>query len=125
MIPCVKTNKLLDLNLNDELLASNVILINEGQFFNDLYDFIVSMLVQNKKIYVCGLDGDYKRNKFGQMLDIVPLCDKVVKLTSLCGFCKDGTRGIFTNRISLELEQTVVGNDNYIPSCRICYERHQ
>jgi len=122
MIPCVKTNKLLDLNLNDELLASNVILINEAQFFDDLYDFIVSMLAQKKQIYVCGLDGDYKRNKFGQILDIIPLCDKVVKLTSLCGICKNGTRGIFSKRISSELEQTVVGNDNYIPVCHNCYE---
>jgi thymidine kinase len=122
MIPCVKTNKLLDLNLNDKLLESNVILINEAQFFDDLYDFIVSMLTHKKKIYVCGLDGDYKRNKFGQILDIIPLCDTVVKLTSLCGICKNGTRGIFSKRISSEQEQTVVGNDNYIPVCHNCYE---
>jgi len=122
MIPCVKTNKLLDLNLNEKLLASNVILINEAQFFDDLYDFIISMLAHNKKIYVCGLDGDYKRNKFGQILDIIPLCDTVVKLTSLCGICKNGTRGIFSKRISSEQEQTVVGNDNYIPVCHNCYE---
>jgi thymidine kinase len=123
MIPCVKTSKLMDLaeSLEKELLTTNVILINEGQFFPDLYDFVVSMLAQNKKIYVCGLDGDYQRNKFGQILDIIPLCDKVVKLTSLCGICKNGTRGIFSKRISSEKEQTVVGNDNYIPVCRNCY----
>jgi len=120
MIPCVKTDKLLE--LSSELLTNKVILINEGQFFPDLYEFVINMLALNKQIYVCGLDGDYKRNKFGQILDIIPLCDRVVKLSSLCGICKDGTRGIFSKRISSELEQTVVGNDNYIPVCRKCYE---
>jgi len=121
MIPCVKTNNLME--IKKDLLISNVILINEGQFFPDLYDFVVSMLSQKKKIYVCGLDGDYKRNKFGQILDIIPLCDKVFKLSSLCGICKDGTRGIFSKRISSEQEQTVVGNNNYIPVCHECYEK--
>ena len=42
----------------------DVVLINEGQFFQDLYkfvDYIVNSL--HKKVYVCGLDGDYKRKK--------------------------------------------------------------
>ena len=110
------------MELKQELVTTDVILINEGQFFDDLYDFVVSMLSQNKKVYVCGLDGDYQCNKFGQILDIIPLCDKVVKLTSLCGLCKNGTRAIFSKRISNEKEQTVVGNDNYIPVCRNCYK---
>ena len=43
-----------------------VILINEGQFFEDLYKF-TDYLVNNhnKKVYVCGLDGDFQRKKFG------------------------------------------------------------
>ena len=76
----------------------------------------------NKKVYVCGLDGDFKRQKFGQILDLIPLCDKVTKLTSLCSICKNGTPGIFSKRISSEEEQTLVGSDNYIPVCRTCYE---
>ena len=39
----------------------DVFLINEGQFFEDLYD-IVNILVNmhKKRVYVCGLDGDFK-----------------------------------------------------------------
>ena len=117
-IPCLKTEKLLDL-LNIE---SDVILINEGQFFLDLEEFVEKMLVQKKKIYICGLDGDFERKKFGQILNLIPLCDKVTKLTSLCSLCKNGTPGIFSKRITSEKEQTVVGSDNYIPVCRSCYE---
>ena len=80
------------------------------------------MLEQKKKIYICGLDGDFERKKFGQILNLIPLCDKVTKLTSLCSLCKNGTAGIFSKRITCEKEQTVVGSDNYIPVCRSCYE---
>ena len=80
------------------------------------------MLEQKKKIYICGLDGDFERKKFGQILNLIPLCDKVTKLTSLCSLCTNGTAGIFSKRITCEKEQTVVGSDNFIPVCRSCYE---
>ncbi len=100
---------------------TKVILINEGQFFGNLKEFVIEMLYKNKKIYVSGLDGDFKREKFGQILDLIPLCDKVTKLTSLCSICKDGTPGIFSLRLSEEEQQKVIGSDNYIPVCRKCY----
>ena len=62
-----------------------------------------------------------KCKKFGQILDLIPLSEKVTKLTSLCSICKNGTPGIFSKRITTETEQTVVGSDNYIPVCRKCY----
>ena len=117
-IPCLKTEKLFDLLI----ITSDVILINEGQFFPDLEEFVGKMLEQKKKVYICGLDGDFERKKFGQILNLIPLCDKVTKLTSLCSLCKNGTPGIFSKRITSEKEQTVVGSDNYIPVCRSCYE---
>jgi thymidine kinase len=140
-IPCIKTNKLLDLFTEDgisldedfslvpriedilKVVISNVILINEGQFFHDLEEFVKKMLLYNKQIYVCGLDGDFERKKFGQILDLIPLCDKVTKLTSLCSICKNGTSGIFSKRITNEKVQTVVGSNNYIPVCRTCYDK--
>jgi thymidine kinase len=130
-IPCIKTNKLLDVwsdciymesNVG-QLAITSVILINEGQFFPDLEEFVKKLLLIGKKVYVCGLDGDFERKKFGQILDLIPLCDKVTKLTSLCSRCKNGTLGIFSKRISCEQIQTVVGVNNYIPVCRSCYDK--
>ena len=143
MIQCIQTNKLIDiwyykvdiktyeedyhnlLRIDDSvnLINANVILINEGQFFEDLYPAVEHMLRHNKKIYIGGLDGDFERKKFGHIIDLIPLCDKITKMTSLCSLCKDGTAGIFSKRISSEKEQTVVGSDNYIPVCRNCYEK--
>ena len=75
-----------------------------------------------KQVYICGLDGDFKRERFGNLLDLVPMCDKVTKLTALCGFCKDGTRAIFTYRTSASNEQVLIGEkDSYVPLCRKCY----
>lgn len=121
MAPCVQANKLKDIIQNDEVVNSEVILINEGQFFSDLYDAAIKLLEKNKKIYIGGLDGDFERKKFGQILDLIPLCDKITKLTSLCSICKNGTPGIFSMRLTNEKEQTVIGSDNYIPVCRKCY----
>jgi len=129
-IPCLQASQLTDIWTGDKrdytvLRNSDVILINEGQFFPDLYDVVVDMLLHNKKVYVCGLDGDFERKKFGQILDLVPLCDKVTKLSSLCSLCKNGTPGIFSMRLTKEKQQTLVGSDNYIPVCRKCYEQHK
>ena len=139
-IPCIKTKNLKDVWLSEkinlennideniphiqdkfQIARSDVILINEGQFFEDLYDVVIDMLKCGKKVYVCGLDGDFERKKFGQILDLIPLCDKVNKLTSLCSQCKDGTPGIFSMRLTSEKQQTLVGSDNYIPVCRKFY----
>jgi thymidine kinase len=119
MIPCIKTKYISE--IINIISTSQVIIINEGQFFDDLYPMVVSLLENGKKIYVGGLDGDFERKKFGQILDLIPLCDKVTKLTSLCSICKNGTPGIFSKRITMEKEQTIVGSDNYIPVCRTCY----
>jgi thymidine kinase len=137
MIPCIQTSNITniwDYNSVDKSFTQNaqyhlqlrlakVILINEAQFFekDDIYNCVFSMLENNKKVYVCGLDGDFQRKKFGHILDLIPLCDKVTKLTSLCSVCKDGTPGIFTSRLTSEKMQTLIGSDNYIPVCRKCY----
>lgn len=133
MAPCLQTSELNHLwtknedggsNSSYEILRnSDVILINEGQFFPDLYDVVIDMLNHNKKVYISGLDGDFERKKFGFILDLIPICDNVKKLKSLCSLCRDGTPGIFSMRLTQEKEQTVVGSSNYIPVCRNCYER--
>lgn len=120
MIPCLHARQIRD--LWNDILNSDVILINEGQFFEDLYECVLEMVdTYNKTVYVYGLDGDFKRNKFGKILDLIPHCDNVEKLKSLCSVCKDGTLAPFSKRITNEDSQIVIGSDNYIPVCRNCF----
>jgi thymidine kinase len=133
-IPCIKANSLTQIWRNEQnnenivyhsnLRKANVILINEGQLFEDLFDNVNDMVNCGKKVYICGLDGDFKRNKFGSILDLIPLCDKVTKFTSICSLCKNGTPGIFSMRLTNEKEQIIIGTNNYIPVCRECYKKN-
>ena len=122
-----KTTRLVEVYKQCQFCNISVAVINhsiDNRYDDDLMSTHDKLLLKNnKQVYVCGLDGDFERKKFGQILDIIPLCDKVTKLTSLCSLCKDGTLGIFSMRLTNEKEQTVVGSDNYIPVCRICYSK--
>jgi thymidine kinase len=103
----------------------DVYFINEGQFFDDLYEWVDWLVnCKNKKVFVCGLDGDYKRKKFGTILDIIPLCDDLVKIKAICHNCKKAD-GLFTCRLSDETEQILVGTTNYCSLCRQCYNTRQ
>lgn len=119
MIPCILTKTLSEMwtNLHDV----DVILINEGQFFTDLFEVVIDMVEAGKIVYVYGLDGDSTRAPFGQILHLIPYADDYIKLKALCAVCKDGTPAIFSHRISDESEQIVIGSDNYMPLCRKCF----
>lgn len=122
MISCLPVQKIYDVFEKDASLLekTDAFIINEGQFFSDLYD-VVKLLVNDhgKKVYVCGLDGDYRMKKFGQMLDLIPIADHVEKLHAVCSLCK--APASFTKRLTNETAQKVIGSDNYIPVCRACH----
>uniref|UniRef100_A0A6C0EU60 thymidine kinase n=1 Tax=viral metagenome TaxID=1070528 RepID=A0A6C0EU60_9ZZZZ len=116
-LPCIKCTKLYDIQKYDKtLLEASVIMINEAQFFPDLVPFVKEQLSKDKIIYVYGLDGDYKQEKIGTILDLVPLCDTIQKLKANCS-C--GNYAIFSHRESSETEQ-YLPNAKYVPVCRKC-----
>lgn len=102
---------------------AQVIIIEEAQFFTDLCVFVKNMSEhEGKHVVVVGLDGDSDRKPFGQVLDCIPLADKVTKLTAMCRECGDGTPALFTFRTSRERGQVLVGGaDKYEPLCREHY----
>ena len=128
MIPCIMTLDLNDVWKNEknihyrELHNADVVLINEGQFFKHLKEVVLDMVEREyKTVYICGLDGDFKRQKFGEILDLVPYCDIVTKLKSLCSVCKNGKRALFSHRVTEDTNQISIGSSNYKPLCRSCY----
>lgn len=128
MIPCImgfSMEEIMQVEENaKQINECDVILVNEGQFFHDIVEFTIEMVEErHKKVYICGLDGDFKREKIGKLLDLIPLSDKVTKLRALCGKCKDGTHAPFSFRNTNSIEQVLIGADDiYVPLCRKCYQ---
>ena len=116
MIPCIQLSAL----SNFDMSPYDCILINEGQFFKDLKENVLDYVDNMKKhVYVVGLDGDYTRSRFGTILDLIPYCDSVKKLTASCIMCDNDA--IFTTRTTNDRQQTIIGTDMYKPLCRRCY----
>ena len=113
-LQCIKAKNLCDL-FSYEINTTKHIFINEAQFFPDLLQFVKKYM--DRYIYIYGLDGDFKRNPIGQILDVIPFCDSVIKLKAKC-LC--GADAIFTQRDSNEMVQ-YLPHAKYTPCCRACY----
>jgi len=120
MVPCIQSYDLTPLLCHRDVITSDAVFINEGQFFKDLY-YVVRILVeeQGKNVIVCGLDADFRREPFGDMIKLITLCDTVEKLRSKCVRC--GMPAPFTWRTTSEQSQVFIGSDEYVPLCRGCY----
>lgn len=126
MIPCILASSIKDAITNnaETIKEAQTILINEGQFFPDIEETVKELVeVSNKRVYICGLDGDFERKPIGNLLQLVPFSDHIIKLKSLCSLCRDGTPGVFSFRTTNEKNQVVIGSSNYIPLCRECYQK--
>ena len=102
---------------------ANTIIIDEAQFFDDLYDFVMKGLSDNKRMIVSGLNGDSNQKSFGDIYRLYPHMDSIQHLTALCYICKDGTPGIYSKKINVQEcdSQTDIGsNDKYMAVCRKC-----
>ena len=120
-VSCLKYSSIDSFVENEQKIIekSNIILVDEGQFFDDLISVLLLVEKYNKTVYVFGLDGDFKRHRFGTILDLIPLCDTIEKITAEC---KCGRKAIFSNRTIQNDSQILVGStDVYEPLCRKCY----
>ncbi len=99
---------------------ARLLVIEEAQFYKGLYDFVKVAVERDGKHVVCvGLDGDAERKPFGEILRLIPLCDNVEKIKSLCAECGDGTPALFTHRrIHSETQIQVGAEGTYVPLCR-------
>ena len=114
-----KTRNLMSIVNTDEYITNNVIGIDEAQFFPDLKEFVLYS-ENNKTIIIAGLDGDSDRQPFGEILECIPFCDEVVKLTALDMVSKDGTKAIFSKRISCNNDNKILigADDKYLAVSR-------
>lgn len=121
---CVSLRHLADLHPQhqEEYRAAQVIAIDEAQFFPDLVTFCTQAADHDGKVVlVAGLDGDFQRKQFGQVLQLVPIADSVDKMAGKCNFCD--TSALFSLRISADIvnQELIGGAESYAAVCRKHY----
>lgn len=123
MEECLTCDKLLPILTHEQYVHNKVIIIEEAQFFDDLEEFVKHATDRDKKhVVIYGLNGDFKRKPFGNILNVIPLANQIEKLGAYCYFCKDLTLADYTLRTTPDTEQIVVGeSDKYKPVCRKHY----
>ena len=123
---CLIVDKLKDIweNHLEDYQEADIIAIEELQFFPDAFEFITTALDRDhKQIVAAGLIADYKRKKFGQVLDLIPHAEDITHLKAYCAVCDEITDGVFTKRIVTEnTDQVLVGTkETYLTVCRYHY----
>eukprot|EP00735_Rhodelphis_limneticus_P013298 TRINITY_DN6910_c0_g1::TRINITY_DN6910_c0_g1_i1::g.13363::m.13363 TRINITY_DN6910_c0_g1::TRINITY_DN6910_c0_g1_i1::g.13363 ORF type:complete len:268 (+),score=34.48,sp/P04184/KITH_MOUSE/61.02/2e-64,TK/PF00265.13/1.4e-63,AAA_14/PF13173.1/0.0011,DBD_Tnp_Mut/PF03108.10/0.85,DBD_Tnp_Mut/PF03108.10/3.9e+02,DBD_Tnp_Mut/PF03108.10/5.1e+03,AAA_10/PF12846.2/0.26 TRINITY_DN6910_c0_g1_i1:71-805(+) len=120
MIPAIALERLLPDALSFHVDDIDCIGIDEGQFFPDIVQFCEEMANRGKTVVVSALDGDFQRKPFGSILELVPKCEGVFKLTSVCTHC--GADAAFSKRIVPGTQvEDIGGSDKYVAVCRPCY----
>ena len=100
----------------------DIIIIDEAHFFPDLVEFTHKLLEAKKYVIVGSLIADFKGNKFGNIYDLIPICDDIKRLQAYCGICAKDKKyrvAIYSKRMN-ESEETIEigGSEKYMPVCR-------
>lgn len=110
-------------NTQKLIVKSKYIFINEAQFFDNLlYLILFFKNVLKKHIVLCGLDLDYKKEKFGELMDLIPYANKINKLTGKCNTDECCFPSEFTHRIIEFDNQILIGTNSYVSLCDKCYK---
>ena len=95
----------------------DVIGIDEGQFFNDIAHYCEKWAQTGKTVIVAALDAAFQRKPFNFILQLVPLAEKVTKLTAVCTDC--AADAAFTARTTKETDVEVIGgSSSYKAVCK-------
>lgn len=124
-VEMIKTKKLIGIDIENK----DIIIIDESHFFDDLIDFVNKCLDENKNIIVSGLIADFKGNKFGKTLDLIPICSNIKRLHAYCSECakeKKCTIATYSKRIvKCKKSIDIGGSEKYIPVCRIHFKEEK
>lgn len=78
-----KRSKLMPL-LNEKIFKeSNIVLVDESQFFDDIVDFVKEAEKLSKRFYFAGLKGDSNRKPFENISNLIPLMDYVKDISAI------------------------------------------
>jgi thymidine kinase len=105
--------------------ATQVVGIDEGQFFDDRIIEVTERLAKaGKQVIVAGLDLDYLGRAFEPIPTLCTRSEYVTKMLAVCHRC--GAPAAFTQRIIKSDDLVVLGaTDAYEARCRNCYDPNE
>lgn len=101
---------------------SDVYFIDEFQFLQGDVSIIEKLAQKGKKFFISGLNLTSEKKPFGKMGELMCFADNVQLLTSVCEICKCDN-AIFSYYTGEKDTDIVVGDKEYIPVCRTCYNK--
>jgi thymidine kinase len=104
----IRSNTIEDIMTCPLFQKSNVILIDNLQLFADCFILNILANKMDKKFICAALDNDYQRDPYENIIDIIPKCEYVYKLSALCSQLRDTTPAIFSMK----------SGDKYLPVSR-------
>ena len=119
-----KMTKAINIDSIEELknYDADIYFIDEFQFLNGNIDTIEQMAATGKKFYISGLNLTAEKKPFGKMGDLMCIADNVQMMTSICEICKN-ENAIFSFFKGNKSQDILIGDSEYIPVCRNCYNK--
>lgn len=104
-----------NLNELDDILKNyDIIFIDEIQFYDDAVVMIKKWTNEKKKIFACGLNGNWKQEPFTVISNLLPLVDSLIHLTAVCE--ETGNNAPFTTKkINNNKDIEIGGAELYVP----------
>lgn len=111
-------------DLNDKYFEEyDVIVIDEGQFFNDINQYVVKASFFDVTIIIACLICTYDIKQFkSNTINLIPIADEITHLKAICMKCMS-ENGIFSYRVDKSNDEAILigSTDTYMTLCRECY----
>lgn len=75
-----------------------------------------------KVVIISALQGTFHRGPWANITELIPLCEKIKKLTAICKLCKESASFTFRSAPA-DCKKMIGGAEMYMPLCRECHER--
>jgi len=101
---------------------TEVVAVDEGQFFDAELPMILSTLAdQGKRVIVAGLDQDYLGKPFEPMPQLLAIAEYITKTLAICMVC--GNPANHTQRLVASNDRVLLGAGGmYEARCRHCFD---
>jgi len=101
--------------------------IDEGQFYDaNIRQFCDIVANKGKNVYISALNGDYCCEIFPNISKLIPIANKIVKLTAICMECRDNSASYTHLKVENKNSKNriiVGGMEKYVSLCRMCYNK--